>query len=657
MAFEPLQCRIVGLGGAGINVLDRLAHDGARHEDLVAINTDLQSLTGSVAGKKIQLGKRVTRGLGAGGDPELGYAAAEEALEEIREAIGDAGVVFLCMGLGGGTGSGAAPVIVQAAREAGAFVVVFATMPFQFEGRRRMQQAEEALAAVQQRAHAVICFENDRMGEALSPQAGIHEAFSNADRTVSESLLAMIGMVNRESLIQLGFDEVLSVLKKPDARCLYGYGIADTEDRAREALDAALRNPLMDRGRLLSESTSLIVQVTGGASMTLYEVQMLMEDIGRLAGDKTQILFGLGVDPQMGDQLSVMLFSSVSPWRTTAPTTAEENAPARIPPPQRPAIIRPAITTQAGSATRGTYSASVDVREEPAEGVAPVLQSRRDARDEEMEATHRKPTFVSLAAGQKQRSQTEQNDSLTAQESGQQQPMSTLARITQRVQASMGIIRPAPKTETESGAAKAPAAAAPRRYFPQKSNREREPLPSGVSRDNEEKGGGEGGAAQATDATYPATEDSNRRDHAEVSTGENPGDPIRHRETAARKALTATVETQDAQKRPTETREETDARTNETSRRDQEPFVRQRVSQEEDPGLPVRSTRIMPVRPQVRVVGPQKPNVGTSSNEAPKQEMLQFDPVNRGRFEKSEPTIVDGEDLDVPTFMRQNPKS
>jgi cell division protein FtsZ len=157
-AAEP-RIKILGLGGAGSNALDRILLDGLEGAEFVAINTDAQSLTSSVAGKKVQLGETTTRGLGAGGDPEVGYAAAEEASDEVREALEGASLVFLCVGLGGGTGSGAARIIASLAREQGALVVVFATMPFTFEGRRRMAQAEEALAAVQEQADAVICFE------------------------------------------------------------------------------------------------------------------------------------------------------------------------------------------------------------------------------------------------------------------------------------------------------------------------------------------------------------------------------------------------------------------------------------------------------------------------------------------------------------------
>ena len=218
--------KVIGVGGAGSNALDRLVMEGSVNVDLVACNTDVQALAGSVATQKIQLGRHVTRGLGAGGDPELGFSAAEEAAEEIRSAVEGVPLVIICTGLGGGTGSGAAPLIVKMAREQNSLVLVCATLPFSFEGRRRGQQAQEALRAIQQYADAVMCFENDRMGELILPEAGIHEAFAGADQIIGQSVRAVVDLVNRRGLIHLGFDDLLSALRSHDSRCLFGYGEA-----------------------------------------------------------------------------------------------------------------------------------------------------------------------------------------------------------------------------------------------------------------------------------------------------------------------------------------------------------------------------------------------------------------------------------------------
>src|SRR3982074_3108955 len=242
--------KVVGVGGAGINALDRIVLDGMDKGDLIAFTPDGQSLASSVAAAKVQLGRGVTRGLGAGGDPELGYNAAYESADEIRHALADARMIFICTGLGGGTGSGAAPAVAQVAREAGSLVVVFATLPFAFEGKRRTAQAQEALARLRENADAVICFENDRMGDMVAPKAGIHQAFAVADVTISQSARSIVNLIQRPGLIRIGFDDLLVALRSDNGRCLFGFGESESDNRAHEPLTPALKNPLMDKGKV-----------------------------------------------------------------------------------------------------------------------------------------------------------------------------------------------------------------------------------------------------------------------------------------------------------------------------------------------------------------------------------------------------------------------
>ena len=309
---ESIPVKVVSVGGAGLNALDRVVLDGLEKAGVVAINTDVQSLTSSVAPHKVQLGRTVTRGLGAGGDPELGYQAAVESSDEIREALSDANMIFICAGLGGGTGSGAAPYVAQLAREAGALVIAFVTLPFTFEGKRRNAQAREALARLNEVAHSVICFENDRMGDMIAPHAGIHQAFATADITISQSVRSIVNLIQRPGLIRIGFDDLLAALRAHNGRCLFGYGEADSDNRAHDALTQALKNPLMDRGRMLADATNVLVQVSGGAGMTLSEVEVLMQELGRHVNEQTQILFGAVVDGKLGDRLTVTIISSLA---------------------------------------------------------------------------------------------------------------------------------------------------------------------------------------------------------------------------------------------------------------------------------------------------------------------------------------------------------
>ena len=308
--FIPV--KVVSVGGAGISALDRIVLDGLEKASVVAINTDVQSLTSSVAAHKVQLGRTVTRGLGSGGDPELGYDAAAESADEIREALADARMIFVCAGLGGGTGSGAAPYVAQLAREAGALVIAFVTVPFTFEGKRRNAQAREALGRLNEVAHAVICFENDRMGDLVTPQAGIHQAFAMADTTISQSVRSIVNLIQRPGLIRIGFDDLLAALRTRNGRCVFGFGESDSDNRAHDALTQALKNPLMDRGRMLADATHVLVQVAGGPGMTLAEVEVLMQELGRHVDEQTQILFGAVVDARLGDRLSVTIISSLA---------------------------------------------------------------------------------------------------------------------------------------------------------------------------------------------------------------------------------------------------------------------------------------------------------------------------------------------------------
>jgi cell division protein FtsZ len=334
-AEEFIPIKIVSVGGAGLNALDRIVLDGLEGAEVLAVNTDVQSLASSVAAHKVQLGRTVTRGLGAGGDPEVGYQAAFESTEEIREALTGGRMIFICTGLGGGTGSGAAPYVAHLAREAGALVLAFATLPFGFEGRRRNAQAREALGRLNEIANAVVCFENDQMGDMVAPHAGIHQAFSKADTTISQSIRSIVNLIQRPGLIRIGFDDLVAALRSRNGRCLFGFGESDSENRAHDALAQALKSPLMDRGRTLAEAARVLVQVAGGPGMTLSEVEIVMKELDRHVSDDTQILFGTAVDGRLGDRLSVTIISSFAAADNVAPQQTQTqplNSAPPIPP-------------------------------------------------------------------------------------------------------------------------------------------------------------------------------------------------------------------------------------------------------------------------------------------------------------------------------------
>ena len=311
-ALEPERVKVIGIGGAGCNVLDRIAlHERIDEGELLALNTDIRDLVSSVAQDKVQLGKQLTQGLGAGGDPELGEEAAQEATNEIKESLKDKSLVFICAGLGGGTGSGAAPIVAKLAKEAGAFVVGFVMMPFSFEGRRRLQQADNALSEMEKCTDALMTFENDRMGGLVVPKEGIQQAFAAADQIIGQSVGAIIKLVAQPGLIRIGMDDLLTALKNESSRCLFGYGQASGDNRAQEALKAALKNPLLDKGQMLNHSSSLIAYISGGESTTLFEVELLMNELSKYVNDDAHILFGVSSDQKQGDNLSLTIISSV----------------------------------------------------------------------------------------------------------------------------------------------------------------------------------------------------------------------------------------------------------------------------------------------------------------------------------------------------------
>ena len=381
--------KIVGLGGAGANMLDRVALDGLDGAEMLALNTDIRTLSGSVAKERIQLGRNLTKGLGTGGDPELGNQAVSEAEDEIRASLKGRKIVFICVGLGGGTGSGAAPIVARIAREEGAFVVMFATMPFGFEGRRRREQAETGLNELAVLSNALVTFDNSRMGELVLAKQGIHEAFAAADRMISESIKAVIRLVVRPGLINVGLDDLMSALRTTRSRCLFGSGIARGKDRAQKALRNAMASPLLDQGALLKDAEAVLVHLCGGEDLTLFEIELLMESLSKHVPDKAQVLFGAAVDPTMEDQLSITLVSSL-PEERLRRTMPEDDEYRRPSPALEPSVgfAMASIDDEViSSADEEAETPEVDEEVESEAGV----DSKAEAEATESEAVDRSP--------------------------------------------------------------------------------------------------------------------------------------------------------------------------------------------------------------------------------------------------------------------------
>ena len=384
--------KILGLGGAGGATIDRLLADGVEGASVIAMNTDVQALNACAASHKVQLGRNVTRGLGAGGDPEIGYEAAEEAADDIRAIVEGADVIFLCAGLGGGTGSGAAPLIAHMARNGGALVVAFATLPFQFEGRRRRTQADQALAQLEEQADLVVCFENDRMSDAVAPAGGVRQAFIATDQMLSQAIRSVTTLVRRGGVMDLGLDELAAALRGQHPRCLFGHGESEGAHRAHEALARALNSPLMGRGAQLALAPSVLVHIAGGPELALAEIAALMDELNGHIGDNTRIDLGIATDAKLGRKLSVTIISSTGeaspassarPVSTRTPAhTGEEHYPA---PDEEEALVH-APRAEAGQAvTRGVPVAQPAATDATRGKAAAKAAAKKEEKAEQMQ--------------------------------------------------------------------------------------------------------------------------------------------------------------------------------------------------------------------------------------------------------------------------------
>lgn len=310
---------IVGLGGAGANILH--CFSGQTNAGITLCTMALDERVGrhSGVGSFLQLGEESNHGLGSGGDPEVGAAAAEESEERVRGMLKELDLMVLVTGLGGGTGSGAAPVIARLAREAGVFLVVVATLPFSFEGSRRRQQAERALAQLSITANVLLCFENDHMEELLPPGKGAHDAFAEADQLLAKATAAVPMLATSPGLINLGLDELKQVLRSRNARCVFGSGTARGVDRAQRAAERALESPLLAYRQAVARAGAVLVHIAGGESLSLEEIRVATDAVAARVNPEAELFFGTAVKPRLGDELRVTLISSVDPEDLVAP--------------------------------------------------------------------------------------------------------------------------------------------------------------------------------------------------------------------------------------------------------------------------------------------------------------------------------------------------
>ncbi len=303
---------IIGIGGAGANVLKCFNASSADHVRLYVMSLDER--VGRVGGNVgfIQLGEGISHGLGSGGDPEVGRQAIGESEQRVQEALQGSKLVVMVVGLGGGTGSGAAPELARLAREAGVFLVSVLIMPFSFEGKRRLEQAEQAYEQITRLSDIVFCFENDYMEELFRDRSGAREVFEEVDRLLAKATASVPMMATSPGLINLGLDELAAALENSDSRCVFGSGSGYGSDRAEQAARAAVESPLAAYHGALRYARKVIVHIAGGDSLSMSEVRQAM-DVVRMAlgGEDVQIFFGVSVKASLGEEMRVTVIASI----------------------------------------------------------------------------------------------------------------------------------------------------------------------------------------------------------------------------------------------------------------------------------------------------------------------------------------------------------
>jgi cell division protein FtsZ len=298
---------VAGVGGAGLNAIHRMMDAGISQVDFVAINTDIQQLQMSDAPIKIHIGRDLTQGLGSGSDPEVGKLAAEEAYDQIKHSLRGSDMVFVTAGEGGGTGSGAAPVVARIARELGALTVGIVTLPFRFEGTKRKSQADLGVEELRRNCDTVIVIPNDRLLEVLDRSTSMLEAFRIADDVLRQGVQGICDLITMPGLINLDFADVRTIMKDAGS-ALMGIGFATGENRAKEAADRALRSPLIDTQ--LVGARGILLSIAGGEDLSLMEVNEAAEIIRQAATEDTNIIFGATIDESLTGQMWVTVIAT-----------------------------------------------------------------------------------------------------------------------------------------------------------------------------------------------------------------------------------------------------------------------------------------------------------------------------------------------------------
>ncbi|MGC9371867.1 MAG: cell division protein FtsZ [Thermovirgaceae bacterium] len=322
--------KVVGVGGGGGNALNHIVRSGVRGVEFIAANTDIAHLSLSEADLKIVLGRELTKGLGAGADPEIGLRAAEESIDELREILNGADMIFLTAGMGGGTGTGASPVIAEAAKETDALVVAVATRPFSFEGKRRIAQAEEGIAHLKEKVDALIIIPNDKLLEITDRRTTLSDAFKLADEVLRQAVQGVTDLILRPGMVNVDFADVRTVMQN-SGTAIMGIGEGDGDDRAIIAAQSAINSPLMDSP--IGGAQGILFNVTGGPNLGIHEIQEAASVITEAADPEATIIWGHVMDSDMDEdkiQITVIATGFPADGVSKRPRRKRNGTPVRL---------------------------------------------------------------------------------------------------------------------------------------------------------------------------------------------------------------------------------------------------------------------------------------------------------------------------------------
>ncbi|TFH36470.1 MAG: cell division protein FtsZ [Anaerolineales bacterium] len=318
--------KVVGVGGGGSNAVNRMIEEGLSGIEFVAVNTDAQALLLSDAPIRVRIGDKLTRGLGAGGNPEMGQKAAEESAEDLYEVLKGSDMVFIAAGIGGGTGTGAAPIIAQIAKEIGALTIGVVTRPFTFEGAKRAKSAEAGIDCLKEHVDTLIVIPNDRLLQIADKKASLHDSFKIADDVLRQGIQGISELITVPGLINLDFADVRTIMSEGGA-ALMAVGRANGEDRARIAAEQAISSSLLDI--TIDGARGILFNVTGGMDLSLFEVNQAAAIIKETAHPDVNLIFGAVLDPNMGDELRVTVIATGFDNSHTAGRRAAQRARSR----------------------------------------------------------------------------------------------------------------------------------------------------------------------------------------------------------------------------------------------------------------------------------------------------------------------------------------